>query len=251
MTLNAFKAQQERHSHNYGQTLGQLGAMKAAGFDSAISSPPYADAINQNGEGPQGAGDRHGKISPTENAGKNIGIGYGTTPGQLGAMKATGFDSAISSPPYSEQFAQEGGGIYARGEHTKTIGGQWLKYGDTEGNVGQLVSSDFWSASRVIVEQVYQVLKPGGHAIWVVKAFVKNKQCVDFPGQWQALCEAVGFTTLHEHHAMLVKHMGTQIDLMGNANSRTVERKSFFRRLAEKKGSPRIDYEVVLCMVKP
>jgi hypothetical protein len=29
------------------------------------------------------------------------------------------------------------------------------------------------------------------------------------------------------------------------------ERKSFFRRLAEKKGSPEINYEVVLCTRKP
>lgn len=28
------------------------------------------------------------------------------------------------------------------------------------------------------------------------------------------------------------------------------ERKSFFRRLAEKKGSPRIDWEDILCMEK-
>jgi hypothetical protein len=85
----------------------------------------------------------------------------------------------------------------------------------------------------------------------VVKSFVKNKQIVDFPGQWQALCEAVGFTTLHYHRAWLVEDRGTQIDFMGNPITRTVERKSFFRRLAEKNGSPHIDYEVVLCMVKP
>jgi hypothetical protein len=29
------------------------------------------------------------------------------------------------------------------------------------------------------------------------------------------------------------------------------ESKSFFRRLAEKNGSPRIDHETVFCMVKP
>lgn len=30
----------------------------------------------------------------------------------------------------------------------------------------------------------------------------------------------------------------------------TTERKSFFRRLAEKKGSPAIDWEDVICVVK-
>ena len=91
---------------------------------------------------------------------------------------------------------------------------------------------------------------PGGYAMWVVKAFVKNKQIVDFPGQWRELCEACGFTTLHEHRAWLVEDRGTQIDLFGQAHTKTIERKSFFRRLAEKNGSPRIDYEIVICQQK-
>jgi hypothetical protein len=35
------------------------------------------------------------------------------------------------------------------------------------------------------------------------------------------------------------------------ATARLKERKSFFRRLAEKKGSPRIDHEDVIIMRKP
>jgi len=79
---------------------------------------------------------------------------------------------------------------------------------------------------------------------------VKNKQLVDFPGQWRQLCEAVGFESVHEHHAMLVHHKGTSNTLEGGTVEHITESKSFFRRLAEKKGSPRIDYETVLCMVK-
>jgi len=104
-------------------------------------------------------------------------------------------------------------------------------------------------SARVIVEQTYLALRPGGHAMWVVKSFVRNKQIVDFTGQWRQLCETCGFQTLHEHHAMLVAE-AEQPDLFGGKPKRR-ERKSFFRRLAESKGSPRIDYEVVLCQVKP
>jgi hypothetical protein len=50
---------------------------------------------------------------------------------------------------------------------------------------------------------------------------------------------------------MLVEEKGTQMDMFGNAITKTVERKSFFRRLAEAKGSPRIDWEDVICQVKP
>ena len=100
-----------------------------------------------------------------------------------------------------------------------------------------------------IVEQCYQILKPGGHAIWVVKDFVRNKKRVDFTGDWRRLCESAGFETIHEHHAMLVKE-NVKESLFGHKIVKRKERKSFFRRLAESKGSPRIDYETVLCMRK-
>jgi hypothetical protein len=124
-------------------------------------------------------------------------------------------------------------------------------YGTTQGQLAAATDDTFWTAARQIVEQTYAVLRPGAHAAWVVKSYVKAKQIVPFPEQWQALCEAVGFETVHIHRAWLVEDRGTQFDLEGNGHHKKAERKSFFRRLAEKKGSPRIDFEVILCMVKP
>jgi len=46
---------------------------------------------------------------------------------------------------------------------------------------------------------------------------------------------------------MLVKET-THETLFGHTEVKRKERKSFFRRLAESKGSPKIDFEVVLCM---
>ena len=59
-------------------------------------------------------------------------------------------------------------------------------------------------------------------------------------------CEAHGFTLVEEIHASLVEHHGTQEGLFSGPQAVTTEKKSFFRRLAEKKGSPRIDHETVL-----
>ena len=86
-------------------------------------------------------------------------------------------------------------------------------------------------------------------AVWVVKHFVRNKQRVDFPGDWRKLCEHVGFETIQEVHASLVSEE-TRSHLFDGERTTRRERKSFFRRLAEKKGSPRIDFETVLFMVK-
>ena len=109
----------------------------------------------------------------------------------------------------------------------------------------------FWRASRVIVEQVYSLLEPGGHAIWVVKDYVRAGKRVQFCDAWRKLCESCGFITLHEHHALLTETHGTQTTLFGGDEPQVTAKKSFFRRLAERRGSPAIDYETVLCMVKP
>ena len=116
----------------------------------------------------------------------------------------------------------------------------WLHPGDT-----------FWGAARKIVEQVYFSLKPGGHAAWIVKSYVKAGQIVDFHDQWRQLCESVGFVTVHEHRAYVVEEHNPRYNLDGELVVDVKERKSFFRRLLEKKGSPRIDWETVWCMVKP
>lgn len=214
----------------YGLSSGNLGNMKstAAGLQAAISSPPYSEA-------------RIGGID-TMRRSNDIDGDYGTTSGQLGAMKANGFRAAVSSPPFENTLNN----ATMKPPHD-TMGNFRGDYGNTAGNIGNDSGNDFWAAAHVIVEQVYQVLAPGGHAVWVVKAFVKNKQIMDFPGQWRQLCEAVGFITLHKHHALLVH--STEHDFDGKEKRR--ESKSFFRRLAENKGSPRIDFEVVLCMERP
>lgn len=238
-------------------TPGQLGAMKSGDFDAVISSPPFraqTGGSNQtNSTGPladKGIIARH--------AAGNRAIGYGETPGDISKLPDGDFDAALSSPPYKNDPFTPGIDM----SKTPSRKPEWNNkvvqdrldqqaqgYGETE---GQLVNAeDFWSAARAIVEQVYLALAPGGHAVWVCKDFVKNKARVPFCDQWRQLCEAVGFVTVHEHHALLVRSKGTSITLDGEHIKHTVESKSFFRRLAENKGSPRIDWETIWCMEKP
>ena len=111
-------------------------------------------------------------------------------------------------------------------------------------------SSTFWEASAEIMRQVYQVLAPGAVAVWVCKAFVRKGALVNFPGQWQTLGESCGFETLEIIRCSLVDDRGAQHTLDGGLKQRQVSHKSFFRRNNEKKGAPRIDYEVVLIQRK-
>ncbi len=264
----------------YGSTPGNLGNLPAGSLGAALSSPPYAESAHNGGDDPHPehvkggeihlpgiAGavasppyaesmNREGGIDPAKSdyiggphsQMNNSDTRYGSTPGQLGAMRAEGYEAAVSSPPFENGQPQQDKTFTTPHDSLNRKMGE---YGQSDGQLGIETGDTFWTAARTIVEQTYAVLRPGAHACWVVKSYVKNKAIVPFPEQWQALCEAVGFETVHVHRAWLVEDRGTQFDLEGNGHKREVQRKSFFRRLAEKHGSPRIDFEVVLCMIKP
>lgn len=260
----------QREAH-YGRTPGQLAAMPAGKFDLAVSSPPYADGSRQEGN------DRHPErmegtahtparydlavsSPPFSPAGSQMVAGHqgdraqyaanGGKPeqdfstGNLADLPMRAFDLAVSSPPWDEGAPPIAPERVRTSHSPKDHGSAGPAY------QAMPVMADFWTAARAIVEQTYSVLTPGAHACWVVKDFVRDGQRVEFSDQWRQLCEAVGFTTLHLHRAWVVEHHGTQKGLDGPDKEHRVERKSFFRRLAEKKGSPRIDWETVYCMEK-
>jgi hypothetical protein len=175
-----------------------------------------------------------------------------------------GVAGIVTSPPYADSVNSERNGIdwrkmeHGQRDRTKepnyaTYNGSGItaqRYGETAGQLGTAQGDTFWAAALQIVQQCFVLLKPGGVAIWIVKSYVRDKQLVDFPGEWKTLCEHVGFQTLHVHQALLVDSYGTQGGLFGPETEVTRARKSFFRRLAERNGAPPIDCETVLCMRK-
>lgn len=256
----------------YGATEGQLGKLPVGDFEVSLSSPPYAGMeITQqtNFKSKKYPAGKDGRIHKNDGA-----AAYGPTAGQLGrlpegAAEISGSQSvAISSPPFENSISGETVNSNQRRKLARRMGfsnAEYVSpidskntglidaqpYGVTAGNIGNDSGETFWSAARSIVEQVYINLKPGGHAVWVVKDYVRDWKIVPFCDQWRMLCEAVGFVTLHEHHAELNRHKGTQHKLDGGVHTEIKSSKGFFRRLRESKGSPAIDYEVVFCMMKP
>jgi DNA modification methylase len=239
--------QSQRHG-GYGVSDGQLGAMREGSVDGIISSPPYAETINN-----QSVKSCVKSVEQRERY--NLGGGqlsnpgsYGTTPGQLGSMKEGAVDAVVSSPPY------ETGGHHKHQMDSWNTNGQGQGTSKEEMGYGthpaQLGGDTFWTAARQIVQQCHTLLKPGGHAIWIVKDYVKAKKIVPFCDNWKRMCESIGFVTACEHRTMLVKDLGVETNLFEPPKPKTKEHKSFFRRLAEKKGSPRIDWEMVICMEK-
>lgn len=253
----------------YSHNPANLGNLPPGDIAAVVSSPPYAAALS--GSTNMDDADRAHRVAIGKNpdsAGSGYPRHYGDTPGNLATLPPGDIAAVVSSPPYASTLDHAHGNTQwtpermpQRSDGTRMRPGQSMpsQYSDNPANLGNLApdqlgnthGTTFWEAARDILDQVYAILAPGAPAIWVTKQYVRNRALVDFPGDWRRLCEAVGFVTLHEHHALLSEEHGTQGDLWQGETRHRTKRTSFFRRLAEAKGSPEITHETVYCMIKP
>uniref|UniRef100_A0A6H1ZXL9 Putative methyltransferase n=1 Tax=viral metagenome TaxID=1070528 RepID=A0A6H1ZXL9_9ZZZZ len=159
-------------------------------------------------------------------------LGYGSSKGQLGAMKAGDVDAVVCSPPYADSMETSGGIDPSKSKH---IGGPHsqmnnsdTRYGHTPGQIGQESGTTYWEAVRDVYAECYKVLKPGGVLVVVVKSYVKAGRRVPLPMQTLKLLIHLGFEPLERIKAMLVKEE-VSAGLFGEIR-KVKERKSFFRR---------------------
>lgn len=255
----------QKDSAGYGSSLGQLGAMKEGDFDMVVSSPPFNAQMNSGGSGTtnfirdQAIQTGRDPDSPSRTV-LNQSKQWPQTEGQLASLPEGRFEAVISSPPYEGSMNSEKHGIDWT-KTTKDYPGRVIHqarieqhkfhhnhrhYGKSDGQLGAECGPTFWSASREIVAQCYAILKPYGHTIWVCKDFIRKGKRVPFSDRWQALCESVGFRLVCRHRAMLVTTW--EEETLFGVKFKKKDRKSFFRRLTEKKGNPPIDWEDVLCL---
>lgn len=250
----------------YGSSDGQLAVMREGDVAAVVGSPPFVNSDLKAGGGSAAAG-KPSRADGTAGGRAKGDYYHGESAQNLGNMAAGEIAAVVGSPPFENSLdrgvvdkkdrvslAREMG--ISNAEHIspidmERIGKRNQEYGSTDGQIGVQSGETFWAAAADIVAQCYEILKPGGVAIWVTKDFVRKGKRVPFGDQWQALCESRGFVLACRHRAMLVEHYGEQDDLFGEAKQLQTSRKSFFRRLAENKGSPAIDWEDVICVRKP
>ena len=113
---------------------------------------------------------------------------------------------------------------------------------DTPGQLAQEHGPTFWEAAREIILQTRLVLKPGAVCAYVVKNFVRNKKRVPFCDDWARLLEMCGFRVFLRWRMWQISRAKVEDMFTGDAKALR-EFKGFFRRNAERKGSPRIDFE--------
>jgi len=245
----------------YSSNPANLGNLTPGSVEAAISSPPFAssEARGLPRERVRDTSDpqQHGSAGPEYIVPRSD--------GQLAAMPDAGFAAAVnsldsrrlcvSSPPFCDaepfkdkSFRQNQADQYTKGTY-ETRGFLDPEY--EENAKTRSLSSfrnpppTFWSASRLILDQLHAVIRPGGIVIWVLKDFIRKGERQDFCGQWQRLCEAVGFRTLHVHRAWLIEDHGTQGRLDGGETRLVTERKSFFRRIHEVRVQARLHWTTV------
>jgi hypothetical protein len=263
--LDLWRDRYAPHFPNYGTaTLVQGDSRRlvdvVTGAGGVVSSPPYSNSINSDGQGIDWSKSVNSSLARTDGPQRFGGNGgrperYGTTPGQLGAMPA---GAVVTSPPYAQsEIAQQRGDC--GGQYAKTGKGgssnrieDSLNYGSAEWQLGASAPSTFWEAAAQIVAQCYAILRPGGYAAFVTGDFVRNKQRVPFGEQWLALCESVGFEPVLWATAHKEEYQGTQTSMFGEDVELTKTKVSFFRRLANRNNpDAAITNEDVLFVRKP
>ena len=159
--------------------------------------------------------------------------------------------AVVTSPPFVDCLHQSDKTMlaphqqakYGRNESAASVKAH--PYGHTPGQIGNDSAETYWQAVAQVYAQCRLALKPGGCLVVVVKDYVKAGKRVPLCDDTARLLESLGFDVFERTRAWLVKH-DEYPSLFGGVVRRKKERKSFFRRLAEKKGSPPIDYEEVI-----
>jgi hypothetical protein len=259
-----------------GTTEGNLATLPTEGFDTAVSSSPYAsDHVHGRSGVDLSKSERVGKTSQATTM-----ENYGETQGQLGSMSNEGFDTAVSSPAYGNAI-DKGDGPGARHDYdthspekARKVSNQ-ASYGETDGQLAKMDNetgntfweatkivveqirdneggSTFWEAAKIIVEQTYLALKPGAVAAWVCGNYVRDGKIVPFDEMWQQLCVSVGFEPLEVIIAWKKRPGPIQIDIHGNGHDQTRSNLSFFRLLANRNNpEAAVESETVVFVRKP
>jgi hypothetical protein len=232
--------------------------MKAGELAAVVTSPPYADSVKgQHGETETAAETTAKRNTPGGSLGKSQRHGGYGSKGNIGNLKEGGLQAVVTSPPWENQEPSHAQGTDFERKHRELHPGKLAanrpglfshEYGSSVGQLGNTAGDTYWQAVAAVYQQVHQALKPGGVFVLVVKAYVKAGQRVPLPDQTAELLERLGFRPLERIRAWLVEET-THAGLFGAVREKK-ERKSFFRRLAESKGSPPIDWEEVLVFQK-
>ena len=233
-----------------------LATAESGGYASGVSSsPPYSEALSGGG-----IAKKDHFTDPKLADRQYMPEHHGKSPAQIGNLRdpKNDIDAVLSSPPWENQThgGQQGWSDpekaaaisaerYRTGERkghpasAAAIKAQMERddqrvYGDSEGQIGNSGGETYLAAMRQVYSSLHAVLKAGGVVALVTKNPVKNKQIRRLDIDTIRLMEACGFKLIEHKFAMLSEET-VHGDLFQGETRKKRERKSFFKRLHEKK----------------
>ena len=228
---------------------GNIETLKEGSVEAVVSSPPYAvistGAGGLNTKPAKHEGQQSGRSAKA--ASQDTDQKYGTSDGQIARLKGGDVQAVVTSPPFEDRLQAQDPKYQAAGPGH---GPRYSNYGDSEGQIGKEKAENYWEAMNVVYRQCFKAIRPGGVIVLVVKNYVKNRKVVPLCDDTMRLIEHIGFEPLERIHAMLTSET-RHGDLFDGETVKTKSRKSFFRRLAERNGSPAINFEEVLIARRP
>jgi DNA modification methylase len=234
--------------------ISNLPLGKVSEISTIITSPPYVNVNNvkKNSEEfwkkAKEGGKRWGSKPPSGTREKQL-----TSDENIANLPHGNIDTIITSPPYEHQLhdsrEKREKGCW-KGSEIDVKKNVPMGYSENSENIGNLMSSDkeyealakglmvkgkptYLSEMLKVYKQMWEVLKPNGLAIIIIKAFVRNKRIIDLPYHTYLLLKACGFV-LEKLYKLRLKNQ------------------SFWRTLYYKKfpDVPLINHEYILVMRK-
>ncbi len=226
----------------------ELAKLLSGKADSIITSPPYSESIQGSGADTTRKRILEGKykglrpdvwFSKGNIAGSTFGDGYSKNPNNIGNLPHGKIDSIITSPPYEE-------GMGVRRHATPNTGRSerlWREkrlehYPHSKNQIGAMKKETYLEAMLKVLQNCWEVLRPGGRMVLVLKRFVRSRRVVKLDLDIRKLCEMAGFVW---EETKLFK-------LPSRSFWRILYRKKFGDSVPE---LDTLDYEFVMCFRKP
>ena len=215
------------------------------GYSGAVSSPPYLEMVDGGGIAKRGYGEGGKDKVGDRTYQKRT---HGEAPAQIVNLKdpAHDIDAVLTSPPFEDSEPQYLGQKF-RAPHDSTGNLQVGGFESAKEQISSLQAETYLSAMLEVYRELAAVLKPGGVVCLVTKNPIKGGKIRALDADTIRLMEAAGFGLIERKRAMLAQELGEQTLLGGGSVKIRRERKSFFKRLYEKKHPEmRVDHEDVL-----